>query len=369
MKKVLFVNHTRTIGGAETIMLQIISNVFAGHHEKVFIAEPAGKGVSLLRKTLYGMGITHCYSLPYKCLGNSLIRSIIVLLFNIYSTLILTYRVKKESIDIVYSNTSISCIGIVAAILARKPHIWHFHEPVSSYYGWTKSLRILYAIFLRYKKNTVIFISENQKTQWQAQLPKSFGQSKVIYNYINEINTADKPSRSEVVFGYLGGIEKRKNVVFLVETFHELACTYPNVRLTIGGSGSYEDVIKKVIASHSLESFVNIMGYVSDRYSFYRDIDVFVLPSLSESWGLVSLEAMLARKAVIMTNNSGLHEILENKQDCIFFDPTSKRELLGAMKTLMDEKYRATLAKRGHEKIKQYNFNMEFKKSFNELFT
>jgi glycosyltransferase involved in cell wall biosynthesis len=346
-------------------MLQIIDTVFVGGNEKkVFIVEPIGKQESLFKRRLCDMGITHCFSLPYKCWGGSLFRSIIVTFFNLYSVLTLIYHVKKERIDIIYSNTSINCIGIMVAILTRKLHIWHFHESI----GWTKYPDILYWIFLKYKKNTVIFISENQKMQWQTQLPKSFEKSKIIYNPIKKINITDTYFHNDIVFGYLGSIDKQKNIVLLVNAFYELTRTHNNVKLIIGGSGTDEDGLKKLIKEYSLESHVTMLGYVSEVSSFYNSIDIFVLPSLLESWGLVSLEAMIARKAVIMTNNSSLHEILENREECIFIDPTNKQELLDAMKMLMDEKYRTALAMRGYEKVRQYNFNIEFKKSVDALF-
>ncbi|MDR2086489.1 MAG: glycosyltransferase family 4 protein [Dysgonamonadaceae bacterium] len=367
MKKVLFINHSRNVAGAETIMLQIINNVFVGGNEKkAFIVEPTGKESSLFKKKLYDLGITQCFSLPYKCWGGSFLRSIIVLFFNLYAVLTLVYRVKKERIDIIYSNTSINCIGIMVAILTRKPHIWHFHETIYGY-GWTKYLNILYLIFLRYKKNTVIFISESQKIGWQTKLPKSFSNSKIIYNTIKEINITDNPSHGDVVFGYLGSILKEKNIVLLVNAFHELRYTHSNIKLIIGGTGTDEYKLKELIKRYSLESSIKMIGYVSDVSPFYENIDVFVLPSLIESWGLVALEAMSAGKAVIMTNNSGLHEILGN-EECIFFDPMSKQELLDAMKMLMDEKYRKALAIRGYRKVSQYNFNVEFDKSFKILF-
>jgi glycosyltransferase involved in cell wall biosynthesis len=274
--------------------------------------------------------------------------------------------VREKKIDIIYSNTSVTYVGIMVAILTGKPHIWHFHEPISKEYGWSKSINILYKIFLRYKKNLVIFTSKDQKAQWQKQIIRAF-KNMLIYNCIRDIHVMDnKYLRDNVTFGYLGNHDTRKNVTLLISAFQELTHTYSSIKLLLGGV----DKKNKIVYENSMpnaKSKIEMVGYVSDASSFYAQMDIFVLPSLSETWGLVVLEAMLAQKAVICTTHTGLHELFEDKKECLFIDPLNKSELLNAMQSLMNEKYRTDLAMRGYEKVKQYDFNSQFEKSFRLL--
>jgi glycosyltransferase involved in cell wall biosynthesis len=127
-------------------------------------------------------------------------------------------------------------------------------------------------------------------------------------------------------------------------------------------------VIQELIKKYSLQNFVETVGQISDVSSFYSRIDVLVLPSFYECMPLVAIEAMSARRAVIITKNTGLPELFGNKKECLFIDPYSETELREAMEMLMDDKYRNSLAIRSYEKVKEYNFNVAFEDAVRLLF-
>jgi hypothetical protein len=131
MKRILFINHSNDLYGAESILLQILKEITTEENKNcIYVLTPQGNKLSDFKKALCNMNINNCSSLPYKSLGVSLQRSLLVLVFNFYSIIRLICYVNKNKIDVIYSNTSVTSLGIITSILLNKNHIWHFHESI-----------------------------------------------------------------------------------------------------------------------------------------------------------------------------------------------------------------------------------------------
>ncbi|MDR0551883.1 MAG: glycosyltransferase family 4 protein [Spirochaetaceae bacterium] len=371
MKNILFVSHSNLMAGAETVMLAGLRAISrSAESGALYVLFPKGKEM-LFKQALNGIiPAGNCLSLPYKCLRGSLPHFLIVLLFNACSILRLCLFVKKHRIDIIYSNTSVTCIGIITAILSQKTHIWHIHESTGFDDIFTdKKLSCIYNYLMNYKNNTTVFISNTQRKEWEEYLERPIRTSPIIYNPVKQ--TGRQCGRKQdgiVVYGYLGSFSKRKNIAMLVEVFYELHKTFPNTKLLMGGDGELRESIKETIKKHSLEDAALLLGQISDAELFYSSIDVCVLPSLRETWGLVTLEAMACCKSVIITIHTGLREIFEPDVDCIFIDPLDKTALYNAMERLLDAGCRETLAANGYNKLRRHDFNANFSKQFCGLF-
>lgn len=364
MKKVLFINHSCHVHGAETVMLHLLNVI--EEKQNIHVVEPCCNEYDKFQSALEQMGITKILKLPYKALGISVFRSILVVIYNLYSVLKLLFYVRKEKIDLIYSNTSITCLGIVVAFIANKPHIWHFHEPVEADHGFVRPLNFIYKCFLSYKKNRVVFVSKRQHLQWKNEIPKYFDDSLIIYNPIKEIKILKHSDKQKVVFGYMGDWCKRKNIPFFINTLEKLRKEYANVSLLLAKNTG--DDIEKI--EESIKNVLNldiVIETFTDASVFYAMIDIFVLPSLSETWGLVAVEAMLSKKAVILTENTGLHELFKHEDHCLFINPYKENDLYKAMSFLMNEKKREIIAENGYNKVQSLNVNVKFEDSFRRL--
>lgn len=94
-----------------------------------------------------------------------------------------------------------------------------------------------------------------------------------------------------LVLGHVGVFNRQKNHRFLLEVFREVAGRNSSARLLLVGSGSKEKEIRRQTEQYGLEQKVIFTGY-TDRVSEYLcAMDVFILPSLYEGFGIVNLEA------------------------------------------------------------------------------
>ncbi|WP_336778148.1 glycosyltransferase [Pantoea sp. USHLN256] len=129
---------------------------------------------------------------------------------------------------------------------------------------------------------------------------------------------------------YVGRLSEEKNLHLLVEVFNEL-----NLPLTIVGDGPQEKELKKIAKGN-----INFKGYIHNNKlrTLLDECDVFVLPSISEPWGLVVEEALSAGLPVIVSDRVGCHKDLINNKNGIVFKSHDAKDLKFAI-SKMEEDY------------------------------
>lgn len=162
-------------------------------------------------------------------------------------------------------------------------------------------------------------------------------------------------SESEKLFLYVGGIDKRKNIPLTLRAFSEMLKEFPTARLLIVGKISQDKNFPEIVSlAHSLgiEERVNFLGFVPDVHlkSIFREVDVFLFPSLYEGFGLPPLEALASGCVVVSSSTSCMKEFLGELP--IYFNPRDVFSLVKAMK----ESMQLTLEKK-NEMINQGRFH------------
>jgi len=133
--------------------------------------------------------------------------------------------------------------------------------------------------------------------------------------------------------GVVGGSPLRKGYLYLLKAWQKLAL--PNAKLRIrSGNGfagfpALEELVNRM-------SNVEMVGYVPNIFDFYRDCDVFVLPSVDDGFGMALLEAMTNHVACIATTNVGASELLTDGRDGIVVEPASEDQLAAAILRLYE---------------------------------
>jgi len=155
---------------------------------------------------------------------------------------------------------------------------------------------------------------------------------------------------------FVGRIEKRKGLIYLLKAFKVLNKKFSNLRLIIVGDGSLKDGCKSYVKKNNLKEVVFEGGVAGTIAPYYRTADIFVSPAIfGESFGLVLLEAMACGLPVIATDVGGVHEILEPK----FLIPTKNAEVLAEkISSLWKEPDQLKrVSKRNFEKAKEFSLS------------
>jgi glycosyltransferase involved in cell wall biosynthesis len=135
---------------------------------------------------------------------------------------------------------------------------------------------------------------------------------------------AAPPHRSNLpVVGFLGRLVPEKGCDLLLDALALLARTGVPVRARIAGSGPAAPALKAQAARLGIAAEIDWLGWVDDVSGFYSSIDVLCVPSRSESFGFVVLEAFSSETAVIATRTSGPAEIIDHGRNGLLCELTA----------------------------------------------
>ncbi|UVE52096.1 glycosyltransferase (plasmid) [Haloferax larsenii] len=136
-----------------------------------------------------------------------------------------------------------------------------------------------------------------------------------------------------VVFA-LGTLKPRKGFQHLMRAMTRVHESDPDARLVIGGQGGMRDELESLASDLGIADRTDLLGYVESETlnDWMNAADVFVLPSYSESFGVVQLEAMACGTPVVATKNGGSEEVVTSEEYGLLVEgPESHDELADAV--------------------------------------
>lgn len=163
--------------------------------------------------------------------------------------------------------------------------------------------------------------------------------TKVLYNLIDKpISMAVSKNDAKVRFLFMGEIIVRKGIYDLIEVLGRHKSYFEGkMLLSVAGGGNTTRLLQ-LIQQYRIEGIVNYLGWLdsTEKAKAFSEADVFVLPSYSESFGLVNMEANSYGKPVLTTNVGGIPEIVCQGVNGVLIEPGNEEELFEKMKYLME---------------------------------
>ncbi|PLW92651.1 MAG: 4-alpha-glucanotransferase [Marinilabiliales bacterium] len=136
-----------------------------------------------------------------------------------------------------------------------------------------------------------------------------------------EIPEIDRPFPEKVVT-FLGRITFQKGPDYFVEAARKVLDKDPNVRFVMAGSGDMLPRIVKMVAKYRMGDRFHFTGFLKggDVDKMFAYSDVYVMPSVSEPFGISPLEAMRSNVPVVISHQSGVSEVLVHALKVDFWD-------------------------------------------------
>lgn len=134
----------------------------------------------------------------------------------------------------------------------------------------------------------------------------------------------------------------------LLEAFTNLSKKYKDVKLVFVGStppnqGYLKTELQSQIDKLNLNDSCKIVPFQNNIWNIWDSIDIAIVPSTEpEPFGLVAIEAMLAKKPVIGANHGGLKEIISDNETGYFFAPNNSEDLSLKIEKLITDKTNIT---------------------------
>lgn len=133
------------------------------------------------------------------------------------------------------------------------------------------------------------------------------------------------------VIGIYGRIEERKGFDILLNAITIIIKNYPNLRLKIGGfevNNNYNlQTIKDLAQKLNLLNNCQFVGVVIDKENFFKDVDILIVPSREEPFGLVILEGFANSTLVISSNTEGGKLLINDQENGLLFNNQNSEDL------------------------------------------
>jgi len=246
---------------------------------------------------------------------------------------------KHSSFDIIHAHDWLAYpAGIAAKKISGKPLVVHVHATDFDRSGGDVNPRV-YAIEREGMEMADKVITVSNLTKQIVIEKYQIPEEKIItiYNAVEPVLTEEpitfKKRKNEKIVTFLGRITMQKGPEYFIEAASLVLKKMNNVRFVMAGSGDkMNDMIART-AELGISDKFHFTGFLkgSNVYQMFKMTDVFVMPSVSEPFGIVPLEAMQSKVPVIISNQSGVSEILEHAIKIDFWDTYSMADSIYAL--------------------------------------
>ncbi|MCX6026771.1 MAG: glycosyltransferase family 4 protein [Chloroflexi bacterium] len=162
----------------------------------------------------------------------------------------------------------------------------------------------------------------------------------------------------EPLIGFVGRMVTEKGVDVLLRAFAEVVRDIPRAHLALAGDGRLMGEMRARAGSLGLAS-AHFLGWRGDIASFMADVDVLAVPSRSEGFGLVVLQAMALARPVVASRVTALPEVVESGQTGTLVPPDDPASLARALTEILQSADRgAALGRAGRNRLER-EFTLE----------
>ncbi|MBT4585210.1 MAG: glycosyltransferase [Phycisphaerae bacterium] len=163
-----------------------------------------------------------------------------------------------------------------------------------------------------------------------------------VFHVPNMVKTAENVKRPELrtppVIGTMGRFVEKKGFDVFIDSLSILKKDGVEFKALLGGDGPLKGQLEKQIQHCALCEEIKLCGWVENKHSFFNDIDLFILPSRHEPFGIVLIEAMSHQLPCISTASEGPSEIITHDTDGVLVPIDDSKQLASHIYTILFEK-------------------------------
>ncbi len=342
---ILFANSIQMFGGGEVWMLRTLTELKKRGHRVALLCRPhteltvraEEQGIQVFRTQFRGD-------------------------LNPLAILRAALLLKRESFDIVLANMDkeLRIVGLAATLFPRCVVIPRrgVDYPLKN--------RLRYRLSYNWLADCVIANSEATKSALLKNAPwLDEARIQVIYNGIDPA-PFQRPAKTDLrsvlgldkeaaLIGFVGQLDERKGIACLLAAFARTADKFPHAHLLLAGEGPLRSMIERFIFDHRLIRRIHLLGFQKNIVEVMLGIDMLVLPSLWEGFGIVLIEAMAAAKPTITTNVSSMPEIVVDGETGRLVPTGDESALSAAMNEMLGDPLKAvSWGEKGRRRVLEY---------------
>ena len=278
----------------------------------------------------------------------------------LYYTYFTLSTIKKINPDIIHSQSIGNGIyGLFAKILLKKKYvIWGQGSDVYRPDNFTK----LISKVVMKKASCVIALTEIMKKE----MIKIYDRTIIVIpngvdldifrNYTNVTECNIEKRHKKILF--VGRLQDVKGVKYIIEAMNIITKFY-DVNLLIVGDGNDRERLEALVEKLKLNDVVSFRGKAprSEIPKYMEESDIFILPSKSEGFPLVLLEAMASGLTIVASNVGGIPDIIKDGVNGLLTEPMNSNDIADkVLRILSDDRLREEILSNNKKYIEKYDW-------------
>ena len=297
MKSVLYIVTSLTLGGAETLVVNLSNGIT--EFKPIILAMEDRKNAyykDFIEKS--GVSVLYANSKKKRFLLNN---------YRVYKL------IKKLNPDVIHINDSILAKILIPIVLLRKSKntVYTIHtDPRHDGKGYRRILNIIALKLFKIK-----FVAINHKNLMESRKFYNDDNIYLIENGVHLEKYLNKKTileNDKVKFIHVGRFNGVKNHSFLIDVFNEINKEYKETSLHLLGDGPLRGDIEQKVKKLNLNDKIVFHGNVSNVPELLNESDVFLFPSIYEGSPLSIIEALAAGLPIVASDRGGIPGLVEN---------------------------------------------------------
>jgi glycogen synthase len=275
---------------------------------------------------------------------------------------------KKEKFDLIHAHDWLSFpAGVEARKVSNKPLVSHVHSTEYDRTGGGIFNSEVYKVEKDglQRSNRIIAVSNYTKQIIASNYQIDAGKINVVHNGIaydgfkwmneNTLNFLRENGNKLVIF--VGRITLQKGPDYFLKVAKKVLEHYPKAVFIMSGSGDMENQVIREAANLGVSDKVLFAGFLrgEDLGKLYQSADLFVMPSVSEPFGIAPLEAIVNGTPVLISKQSGVSEVLTHSLKADFWDVDDMTDKI--VSVLENDSLKNTLKENSMNEVKKVNWD------------
>ncbi len=178
----------------------------------------------------------------------------------------------------------------------------------------------------------------------------------IIHNMTDMKNVNSSTNlRDPIIFGLMSRLHPVKGADIFIKALKIVRDKNIEARAIIAGSGPQKEALEQLTDELGLNDHITFIGWVTDKSQFYKNIDIFIMPSRIEPFGITAIETIAAGCPMIASDCKGPTSFIKDGQEALIVPKENVQELASAMTNLLsDQRLRDDMLY--HQAISAKNF-------------
>lgn len=337
-KFVLYICHDRVkVAGAALSLLNLLDSISYTDYKAIVLVR---KGIV---KDLFVKHGYECITFPYQLTlsrkSNLIIRifrQMVDRFINHICVLFVHWKLRKNRISIVHSNSTATDVGYYIAKKLRAKHVWHLREFLDLDFNTSpsKGWEDLYSKI--FNSDFVIAITQNIYSHWHLE---KCSHTKIMFDAVRSENEIVNIQQKDNYFVFCAAtLGDGKGADVAVKIFCKSYLYKEGYRLMMIGSYTpdYKKKLDLIAEQFNQLDFIDYLGFQDDIKPFFIKASAFLMCSVKEALGRVTIEAFFYGCPVLGHNTGGTSELIDDGVNGYLYD--NEEEGVRKLRMLVENK-------------------------------